>query len=352
MSGPKAFTVVAAPAAISLAPVVAVIAATALAAGIAARANEEAERERLRKEELRRAEERRQVEQERLRRIAAAKAAAEAAERKRALDAEVAEAVSACQVEIESSQALLDSRFSTDAITSRFAALKQSAINATESASIREAAKGLQQDLHEHVNHIKAFRAVEAECADSVKTLTAEKAVQIFSAAELAVIRENYAKAMAAPKLIADGPEKATENLRRLISQSRALVTESLTKESNFEVRNKLLQTTINALQSLGFFVSDPEYANPADPLGNVALTATRGAERVVLSVPLVGDVQSDWQGVPEEPCKGDFFTFLDKLEEGGFPCKPTRPDLQERPKLIRKGEKQLPGNAGSTRTA
>jgi hypothetical protein len=129
-------------------------------------------------------------------------------------------------------------------------------------------------------------------------------------------------------------------------------VTESLTKESNFEVRNKLLQTTINALQSLGFFVSDPEYSNPADPLGKVALMATRGAERVVLSVPLVGDVQSDWQGVPEEPCKGDFFAFLDKLEEGGFPCKPTRPDLQERPQLIRKGEKQLPGNAGTSRTA
>ena len=185
-----------------------------------------------------------------------------------------------------------------------------------------------------------------------MKTVTAEKAAQTFSAGDLAAIRDKYAKATAAPNLLGDGPEKAAESLRRLAAQSRSLVTESLTKESNFDVRNKLLQTTIDALQSLGFFVSDPEYANPADPLGNVALTATRGSERVVLSVPLVGDVQSDWQGVPEEPCKGDFFAFLDKLEEGGFPCKPTRPDLQERPKLIRKGEKQLPSNAGSSRTA
>ena len=352
MSGPKAFTVVAAPVAIPIAPVVAVIAAAALAAGIAARANEEAEKERLRKEELRREEERRQVEQERLRRIAAAKAAAEAAERKRVLDAEVADAVSTCQVEIESSKALMDSRFSADAITSRFAALQKSASEAKESASIKAAATQLQQDHHKYVEQIKAFRAVEAECADCMKTLTAEKAVQTFSAADLTAIRDTYAKAIASPKLLSDGPDKAAENLRRVISKSRSLVTESLTKESNFEVRNKLLQTTINALQSLGFFVSDPEYSNPADPLGNVALTATRGAERVVLSVPLVGDVQSDWQGVPEEPCKGDFFAFLDKLEEGGFPCKPTRPDLQERPKLIRKGEKQLPGNAGSSRTA
>jgi len=352
MSGPKAFTVVAAPVAIPVAPMVAVLAAAALAAGIAARAHEEAEKERLRKEELRREEERRQVEQERLRRIAEAKAAAEAAERKRVLDAEVAEAVSTCQVEIESSHALLDSRFSKDAIDTRFAALQQSASDAKESASIKAAAIGLQQDLHRHVDQIKAFRAVEAECADCMKTLTAENAVHTFSAGELAAIRDSYAKAMAAPKLLADGPEKAAENLRRLITQSRSLVTESLTKESNFEVRNKLLQTTINALQSLGFFVSDPEYSNPADPLGKVALMATRGAERVVLSVPLVGDVQSDWQGVPEEPCKGDFFAFLDKLEEGGFPCKPTRPDLQERPKLIRKGEKQLPGNTGTSRTA
>lgn len=352
MSGPKAFTVVAAPAAISVAPVLFVLAAGALAVGIAAHVHEEEEKERLRKEELRRDEELRQVEQERLRRIAAAKAAAEAAERRRVLDAEVAEAVSSCQVDIESSTAVLDSRFSTDAISTRFAALQQSASKANDSASITATATQLQQDLHKHIDQIKAFRAVEAECADCMKTLTAETAVQTFSAAELATIRDNYAKTVAAPKLLADGPEKATENLRRLVSQSRSLVIESLTLESNFELRNKLLQTTINALQSLGFFVSDPEYSNPADPLGNVALMATRGAERVVLSVPLVGDVQSDWQGVPEEPCKGDFFAFLDKLEEGGFPCKPTRPDLQERPKLIRKGEKQLPGNTGTSRTA
>jgi hypothetical protein len=351
MSGPKAFTVVAAPVAVPIAPVVAVIAAAALAAGIAARMSEEAEKERRRKEDLRREEEQRRVEQERLRRIAAAKAAAEAAERKRVLDAEVAEAVSTCQVEIESSQALLDSRFSSDTLTARFADLQRSASNAKESASIKAAATGLQQELQTYVGEVKAFRAVEAECADCMKTLIAEKAAQTYSAAELAAIRDRYAKAIAAPKLRSDGPKKAADNLRRLIAESRALVTESLTKESNFEVRNKLLQTTINALQSLGFFVSDPEYSNPTDPLGNVALTATRGAERVVLSVPLVGDVQSDWQGVPEEPCKDDFFAFLDKLEEGGFPCKPTRPDLQERPKLIQKGAKQLPGNAGTGRT-
>ena len=352
MSGPKAFRVVAAPVAIPVAPVVAVIAAAALAAEIAARANEEAERQRIRKEELRREEERRKAEQERLRQIAAAKAAAEAAERKRVLDAEVAEAVSACQVEIESSKALMDPRFSADAIDEKFAALQQSANTAQESASIKAAATQLQEDLHAYIAQIRSFRAIEAECADCMKTVTAEKAAQTFSAGDLAAIRDKYAKATAAPNLLGDGPEKAAESLRRLAAQSRSLVTESLTKESNFDVRNKLLQTTIDALQSLGFFVSDPEYANPADPLGNVALTATRGSERVVLSVPLVGDVQSDWQGVPEEPCKGDFFAFLDKLEEGGFPCKPTRPDLQERPKLIRKGEKQLPSNAGSSRTA
>jgi len=352
MSGPKAFTVVAAPVASSVAPIVVAIAAAALTALIAARANEDAEKEQLRKEELRQAEEQRQVEQGRLRRIAAAKAAANAAEHKRVLDAEVAEAVTACQVEIESSKALMDSRFSADAITAQCAALQQSAGEAKESASIKAAASQLQQDLHKHVEQIKAFRAVEAECADYMKTTTAEKAVHSFSAGDLAAICDDYAKALALPKLLAEGPEKAAENLRRLASQSRSLVTESLTKESHFEVRNKLLQTTISALQSLGFFVSDPEYSNPADPLGNVALTAIRGTERVVLSVPLAGDVQSDWQGVPEEPCKGDFFVFLDKLEEGGFPCRPTRPDLQERPKLIRKGEKQLPGNADSSRTA
>lgn len=352
MSGPKAFTVVTAPVAIPVAPVVAVIAAAALAASIAARANEEAERERRREEELRRAEEERRAEQARLRKIAAAKAAAEAAERKRVLNAQIADALASCEVEFESSKALLDKRFSMDVIEEDFAALKDAASSAKESASIQMAAERLKQKLRDHVESVRHFRVVEAESKDCMKTLSAEKAVQSFSTVELKKLQEAYGVAMGSAALSKDGPAKAAEKLRQIVTASRALVTESLTKESNFEVRNKLLQTTINALQSLGFFVSDPEYTNPVDPLGNVLLTATRGAERVLLSVPLVGDVQSDWQGVPEEPCKDDFFAFLDKLEEGGFPCKPTRPDLQERPKLIRKGEKQFPGSAGSSRTA
>lgn len=336
MSGPKHFRVARRPAS---------------AASIAHRAREEAERERRRQEELRHAEEERRIEQERLRKIAEAKAAAEAAERKRILNAQITEAVASCQVEIESSKPLLDRRFSIAAIEAEFAALKEAADAAKESASIQASADQLKQKLHDHIESVKRFRAVEAECVDCMKTLSAEKAVQAFSAAELGRIREAHRAVAAAGTLSKDGPVEAAEKLRQVIIASRALVTESLTKEANFDVRNKLLKTTINALQSLGFFVSDPEYSNPSDPLGNVVVTATRGAERVLLSVPLVGDVESDWQGVPEEPCKGDFFAFLDKLEAGGFPCTPIRPDLQERPKLIRKGEKQLPGSAGTSRT-
>lgn len=352
MSGPKHFTVVAAPLAIPVAPVVAVIAAAALAAGIAARVSEEAERERRRKEELRRAEEERQLEQERLRQIAEAKAAAEAAELKRQLDAAIAETLTECQVEMESSRALLDSRFSTKPLEGDWDALQKLANEAKEAASVKAAADRLKEKLARHVADTRAFRAVEAECADCMNSMAKEKSVRTFAAAALTDLLERHRSATAAARLSEDGPAKAAENLRQMIASSKSLVTESLTKESDFEVRNKLLQTTINALQSLGFFVSDPEYSNPSNPLGNVSLTATRGSERVVLSVPLVGEVLSDWQGVPDEPCKGDFFTFLDKLEEGGFPCRPTRPDLQDRPKLIRKGEKQLPRGTEAGRMA
>ena len=352
MSGPKAFTVVAAPAAVPLAPVVAVIAAGALAASLAKQATDELRRENERRAELKRAEEARKAERERLRKIAEAKAAAEAAERKRILDAEIAGILSACQVELESSTALLDSRFSFEDIEAEFSALQESAVAAKESASIRTAADRLKSNLQEQIENIRTFRAFEAECRDSMATATAENAVRTFSAAELSKLKDSYEALSVGGTLRSNGPEKAAEKLQEVIAASRAIVKESLTKESQFDVRNKLLQTTIDALKSLGFFVSDPEYANPSNPLGNVVLSGTRGSERVILSVPLVGDVQSDWQGVPDEPCKGDFFAFLDKLEEGGFPCKPTRPDLQERPKLLRKGEKQLPGGAGGTRTA
>jgi hypothetical protein len=343
MSGPKAF---------SLAPIVVVVAASALAANLAERAREDAEQENRRKEQLRKEEEERQAERERLRRIAEARAAAEAAERARVLSAEIAAAVTACEVEIESSGALVGKRFSLKAIEDGLAALKEMAGKAKDSASVRKAADRLQQALREHLDGVRTFREVEAECVDRIKALGKEKSVQAYSAPQLAQLKERHQAILNSPELFKAGPADAIAKLRGVIEDTLAIRTESLTRESTFEVRNKLLSTTIQALKGLGFFVSDPEFANAADPLGNVILTATRGAERVVLSVPLQGDVQSDWQGVAEGPCKDGFFEFLDKLEAGGFPCKPTRPDLQQRPTLIRKGAKSLPGDRGIERNA
>ena len=359
MSGPKAFTlraaptvVVAAPLAIPIVPIVVVVAAAVLAANLAARASEDAEQEKRRKDQIRKEEAERQAERERLRRIAEARAAAEAAERARVLSAEIAATVAACEVEIESSGALVGKRFSLGAVEDGLAALKEIAEKAKDSATVREAAARLQQTLREHLDGVREFREVEAECVDRIKALGNEKAVQTFSGHQLAQIKERHKAILNSPELFKAGPADAIAKLRIVVEDTLSLRTESLTRESTFEVRNKLLSTTIDALKSLGFFVSDPEFANAADPLGNVILTATRGAERVVLSVPLQGDVQSDWQGVAEGPCKDGFFEFLDKLEDGGFPCKPTRPDLQQRPTLIRKGAKSLPGDRGVERNA
>ena len=358
MSGPKAFTltaaptvVVAAPLAILIAPIV-VVAAAVLAANLAERASEDAEQEKRRKDQLREEDERRQAEREHLRRIAEARAAAEAAEMGRVLSAEIAATVAACEVEIESSGALVGKRFSLGAVEDGLEVLKEMAGKAKDSATVREAAARLQQTLREHLDSVREFREAEAECVDRIKALGNEKAIRTFSAHQLAEIKERHKAILNSPELFKAGPADAIAKLQRLIEDTLSLRTESLTRESTFEVRNKLLSTTIEALKSLGFFVSDPEFANAADPLGNVILTANRGAERVVLSVPLQGDVQSDWQGVAEGPCKDGFFEFMDKLEDGGFPCKPTRPDLQQRPILIRKGAKSLPADRGVERNA
>lgn len=352
MSGPKSFTLTTAPAVVAAAPIVIVVAAAVLAANLAARTKEDEEQERRRKEQLRKEEEERQAERERLRRVAEAKAAAEAAERAKVLSAEIAAAVAACEVEIESSGALVGKRFSLGAVEDGLAALKKVAGKAKDSATVREAAARLQQTLRQHLESVREFREVEAECVDRIKALGKEKAVLAFSAHQLGQIQERHKAILNSPELFQAGPADAIVKLRSVIDETVALRTESLTRESTFEVRNKLLSTTIDALKSLGFFVSDPEFANAADPFGNVILTATRGAERVVLSVPIQGDVQSDWQGVAEGRCKDGFFEFLDKLEEGGFPCKPTRPDLQQRPILIQKGAKSLPGERGTERNA
>jgi hypothetical protein len=353
MSGPKAFAVVAAPAAaVSVVPIVVVIAAAALLIAIANHKQSDESRRREREKQLRKQEAERKAEQERLRRIAIQKAAAEETERKRVLAADLLAIVTNCEVEFAASEALLDGRFSRLKIIDELATVQNLAKASEAVADVKSAADRFNETLAEHIDCLREFREAEAECEDDLAAAGKTESVSKFSRDAMRQLKLAHAAILSGEHMRKNGPAATSEELRKISEKSKTLITDSLTKQSHFEVRNKLLETTINALKSLGFFVQDPQFATPNDPLGAVSLVATRGPERVVLSVPIGLEVQSDWQGVPEEPCKADFFAFLEKLEESGFPARPTRPDLQNRPKLLQRGAKSIPGTTGQQRNA
>lgn len=144
-------------------------------------------------------------------------------------------------------------------------------------------------------------------------------------------------------ELAKNGPDSSAAALTTLIEEGRQVVRRAFQVESDFQARNDLLQATIESLKSLGFYVDDPVFVGSGDPLAPVTLTATRGAERVYLSVPLSGQVTSEWHGLPEANCAVHLAEYLDQLRQRGFECQPHRPDLVQPPRLLAKGAKTLP---------
>jgi hypothetical protein len=154
---------------------------------------------------------------------------------------------------------------------------------------------------------------------------------------------QQHNAATSAGELAQVGPTSSGDALTKLIEEGRDIVRQAIRAEADFQARNDLLQATIESLKSLGFYVDDPVFVDPDDPLAPVTLTATRGAERVYLSVPLSGQVKSEWHGLPEANCAVHLAEYLEQLKQRGFECRPHRPDLVQPPRLLAKGAKTLP---------
>ena len=216
---------------------------------------------------------------------------------------------------------------------------------------VRSSAAAIERSLSEHLEKVNAVAIALSEVQVLAEALDNENAVTSFHASAKGQWRTRHdrlANTISSPDA---APDKALADAKDLVTEARTIIDEAIGREQDSEARYDLLQATIESLKSLGFVVSDPQYENLQNPLGPVVLSATRGPERVYISVPLAGEVQSQWNGIPDESCADGFLTYLDKLKEKGFECEPTRQDLQNRPRLIKKGEKALPRSSAEGRS-
>ncbi len=99
----------------------------------------------------------------------------------------------------------------------------------------------------------------------------------------------------------------------------------------------------IASLKEIGFVVTDPQFADPQDPGGDVLLVATKGSERMEARIDLSDEIRSTWDNVTEEHCKTSFFDYVDAMASKGITVSPEREDLRLRPISRQQGAKDLP---------
>lgn len=130
--------------------------------------------------------------------------------------------------------------------------------------------------------------------------------------------------------------------LQQAAADAEAVESRAGDVSDQFFSRNAVLSDIIDSLKEIGFFVQNPEFADPNHPEGAVIIRANRGNQNLTTSVSLDQKVESDWQGVHGEFCTGGFFEYVQAMNDRGVQITPNDPNLK--PKLLQKGAKDLPG--------
>lgn len=204
----------------------------------------------------------------------------------------------------------------------------------------------------EPAHHVEAALAAETMAADVREEKSAtlvgwadalgeDVAVKTFAAADVADWNRRVATLPSgeSPAFVAEADA--------LAAQARAIHDRAGETQARFDTRNELLRDVIASMQELGYFVSDPQFADPADPASPVVLKAVLGSDVITTTVDLGSMVKSVWDGQEHEHCKGEFFTFMDAMKSRGVVVTPQRDDLRVRPILKQKGANELPRSTG-----
>lgn len=307
---------------------------------------------KLREERLRIEEQEREKERIRLREVAVQEAAKKERERKQALASETLSIITSCEGEMSAAGKSIGQLFSVENISQALQELKVLATNEAGINLVRESERRFRQLLESHLQSITDFKRCAAECADAIENTKSHEDIRRFFKEEMKALIARHESVVFKSNLTSTGPEQATEALKEISQQAASMIVQACTLSAEYDSRNKLLEATIASLKSMGFYVTDPSFLDATKPSGAVMLSASRAGERIVISIPLSGEVESNWQGLSDSVCLKDFHTFLSKLDEAGFPCEATDTNIAAPPNLLQKGAKTLPRSTGESRGA
>lgn len=264
-------------------------------------------------------------------------------EKRRIVASQIDEAVKALKGRWDEFASSMADRWSVTTLAAEVSSIEQAAKTSRSVETVQALVDSLDLKLSTFLDSVSAFERVEAEAAAVAESMATNDALATFAAEQRDGWLQRHASASSASELAKNGPPASGDVLTKLIEEGREIVRHAIRADTDFQARNDLLHATIESLKSLGFYVDDPVFVDPGDPLAPVTLEATRGAERVYLSVPLSGQVKSEWHGLPEANCAVHLAEYLEHLKQRGFDCHPHRPDLVQPPRLLAKGAKTLP---------
>jgi hypothetical protein len=272
-----------------------------------------------------------------------AEARKQKAERRKIVAAQIDDAVKALKGRWEEFSSSVADRWSVTTLATEVANIEQTAKTTRSIDTVQALVDSLDTRMNAFLDSVSAFERVEAEAAALAESMATNDVLTEFAPDRRNSWLQRHTVATSASELAKVGPTSSGDALTKMIEEGRGVVRQAIRAEADFQARNDLLHATIESLKSLGFYVDDPVFVDPGNPLAPVTLTATRGAERVYLSVPLSGQVKSEWHGLPEANCAVHLAEYLEHLKQRGFECHPHRPDLVQPPRLLAKGAKTLP---------
>jgi len=145
------------------------------------------------------------------------------------------------------------------------------------------------------------------------------RAVTLYSPKERDSWFQRYNAALDHAFLQQAGPSQATAELQNIIAKAEALRNKAIEHRETFSRRNQLLKATVESLKEMGFITGQPEFVDESDRIGPVILKAVRGAQSVVIRVPVGDEVETHWHGFPSDDCKGTVDEMLARWRARDF---------------------------------
>jgi len=138
--------------------------------------------------------------------------------------------------------------------------------------------------------------------------------------------------------------DASLQEIRQAMEEGDLLVQRALDVAQQVERRRKVMQIIVESFNAIGFFTHVADEGSVEHHAEKLVIVARKGVEEVEVSLPLDEQpVESRWNGQTDEKCVDTFVAYIQQMGKRGITCRPTRTDLDDRPRLRQAGRKDLP---------